>query len=440
MPSRIRVFSTVLGALLLAASLGTSTALAAPSIAGEFPLASTIEGNSQLTTGPDNNVWATLGGPVNDVAKITPAGKVEEFDLGINGAEGIAVQGKKIWVTASNTITSFETSAPEATKATTVINEINGTYPVVLGPDGRLWVATSGTTLALNPADPAEFDKFPKTGMAPRDIDVSGNNLLIADFAGSRILTLAATGTEKGKYTAELGNLGGGPQGVAAGPNGQFAFSQPSNDPKSVGVFSAPADLKTKELGKGADPFGVDFGPDGAYWFAYSKETEKGLLRLSTSGDLTELKGLKEGLPRQITEGPGNTLWVTMERPNETGFVAEVKGVEKTSTTKPPPPPAEPRTQLDKGPKGVVRTKAGRTAVSFRFSSPDAGAGFQCRLTKLAEHAKTPAFAACRSPKVLRLAAGSYRFEVRAVLGGEVDKTPVKRSFKVVRKRAHRRR
>lgn len=437
MSLRNRVCSVLLG-LLLTAAVGASTATAAPTIAGEFPLGSTLESSNHLVAGPEGDIWVTLAGPEKDVARIAPSGQVTEYDLGLNGASGITVGPLgKIWVTAGGTLTSFETgegpAGPEATKQTTVNAEISGSYPLVLGPDGMLWVATSGTTLKVNPANPAEVEKFPKLGMSPRDIDVSGPNLVIADFAETRILTLTTAGEYEGERT-----INGGPQGVAGSASGLTAYSQPSVDPKKVGTFGGGQMGKELSLETGADPFGVDLGPDGAFWFASSTLTENNLLRLTTGDQLTELKGLKEGTPRQIATGPNHTLWVTLEKPGQPGFVAEVKGVEATSGTGPPPPGTEPRTQLGQGPK-ALRTRAKRATASFRFSSPDAGSSFQCRLVHVASRAKAPAFGACRSPRVYHLAAGSYRFEVRAVLGGLLDASPAARGFRVIRVARHRR-
>ncbi len=114
----------------------------------------------------------------------------------------------------------------------------------------------------------------------------------------------------------------------------------------------------------------------------------------------------------------------------------------------PPGPPTigEPRTRIDKGPKSPVKTRRKRATVRFRFSSPDAGSGFECRLFKIAAFARAslepplPSFRPCRSPKTLRLEPGLYRFEVRAVLGGLPDRSAARRSFKVVRAAAMPRR
>jgi hypothetical protein len=101
------------------------------------------------------------------------------------------------------------------------------------------------------------------------------------------------------------------------------------------------------------------------------------------------------------------------------------------------PPPAEPvplpdhvapQTTLDKMPKAKVRTRAVKAKVVFAFSASEAGTRFECKLDR-------GAFKSCTSPARYRLKNGKHVFRVRAVdAAGNVDTTPAKYRFKVVRK------
>jgi hypothetical protein len=86
-----------------------------------------------------------------------------------------------------------------------------------------------------------------------------------------------------------------------------------------------------------------------------------------------------------------------------------------------PDPPAAPETQIDSGPSGKITKRK----ATFAFSSPVAGATFECALDK-------DGFSPCASPKKLkRLAPGKHRFRVRAISPeGMVDRSPAERSFK----------
>jgi hypothetical protein len=65
---------------------------------------------------------------------------------------------------------------------------------------------------------------------------------------------------------------------------------------------------------------------------------------------------------------------------------------------------------------------------TFRFSSNKSGAGFQCKLDR-------GPFVRCRSPYTTKtLALGPHTLAVRATVGGAVDQSPAKLSFKIVKK------
>jgi hypothetical protein len=83
---------------------------------------------------------------------------------------------------------------------------------------------------------------------------------------------------------------------------------------------------------------------------------------------------------------------------------------------------ASPNTAITSGPSGSVRS----ASASFRFSSPEAGATFECKLDR-------GAFVPCASPKsYTALANGKHAFSVRAKdRVGNVDATPASRTWTV---------
>ena len=111
--------------------------------------------------------------------------------------------------------------------------------------------------------------------------------------------------------------------------------------------------------------------------------------------------------------------------------IARITGVEPPAAAQPPTPPppgrtpikvtAKPvRTRCSAKPKKVVKTTGAKATVKFTFSSTVAGSTFQCKLTKVPTGKKKRkrrrwTFDGCRSPKVLKLPPGKYRFAVRAV-------------------------
>lgn len=423
-------------------ALLAAPAAAAPAVSGEFKLATPIETNTKIAAGADGNIWVNLSGPEKDVARVTPSGQVTEFELGVAGTSGVASAAGKVWVTRANGVNSFEPANPEGTNSPFAIPGIEGNSPIVLGPDGNLWVATKDKVFRVPPSNPAGATPFTFSGLGPTDIDATNTHLVIADAGNvKRILAVSTSGAPLGELP-----VGGPPQGVAGNPNGDVAFTQPVNEPKEMGLISPTGVLFVKPI-PGEDPFGIALGADGAYWSA--ERNSNGLLRMSPDGAITKLTGFSAGSePRQIAAGPANTLWVTLPG-NGVNSVGRVSGVDPISPPpSPPPPTAKAKARLQKGPKGKVTTRSKRARVAFRFRSADATATFQCRLFGLppkgatkkggkqagssAAKIKVPAFKGCKSPKRYRLKPGRYRFQVRAVNAAGAG-VPAKRTFRVVR-------
>ena len=67
-----------------------------------------------------------------------------------------------------------------------------------------------------------------------------------------------------------------------------------------------------------------------------------------------------------------------------------------------------PRAKLRKRPPKRIETVRRRAKLRFRFTSPDPGASFECRLD-------AAAFRPCQSPRRIVVGRGKHRFGVRAV-------------------------
>ncbi len=83
--------------------------------------------------------------------------------------------------------------------------------------------------------------------------------------------------------------------------------------------------------------------------------------------------------------------------------------------------PTAPDTQIDSGPAGTVQDYD----ASFSFSSPSAGATFECRMD-------AGSYQACVSPVTyLNLLDGAHTLRVRAISGGTPDPTPATRAWTI---------
>jgi virginiamycin B lyase len=316
------------GAFTIAAStmlFAASPVLAAPQVDGVFPVTGQTIDN-QITQGPDGNIWVTVPEDgTNDVARITPAGDVMKFNLDdVDSPVGITAQGNDLWVTAINKVARF---APGSTDATaTTINDIGGPRTITVGPDGNLWTVSGSNVIRIPPGAPNTFTTFFTLITSARQVTSGADGTLWAT-GGTQVINFTTAGAQ---VPGSPYNVGGGPQGIAAGPAPQVAYGNPLTTPQSIGRITPPGPPELTNLGNVDAGFGMVFGNDGAYWFGQYNENDLG--RLTPQGDYTTLGGIppvpNRG-PRQITKGPGDTLWVTLDVPGSApnDAVARVTGV-----------------------------------------------------------------------------------------------------------------
>src|SRR4051812_29508147 len=91
-PSPRHLVAILAPAAIFAVGLvAASSVAAAPHLDGTFEVPG-VSTNNKIVAGPDGNMWVTVSNGEKDVARITPAGQVEEFELKeVEGATGIAV-------------------------------------------------------------------------------------------------------------------------------------------------------------------------------------------------------------------------------------------------------------------------------------------------------------------------------------------------------------
>ena len=175
---------------LIALALLPAAASAAPAVDGEFDVAPETPGRS--TQGPDGNVWVVLSGP-NDVAKVTPNGDVQKFDVAaLAGATDITVgPDGNLWVTTTAGVAKFSPGNPAAATSFTEAN-LATAQGITTGPDNNLWVANANKVYRVPPATPTTPTPFPlPDAMASaRGIASSGGLLWVADFGGKEIVSV----------------------------------------------------------------------------------------------------------------------------------------------------------------------------------------------------------------------------------------------------------
>lgn len=474
MPAIRLLLSTL--ALLVGAALAPALAAAAPAVDGEFALTGKPV---HLAPGPDGNMWVAMSDSTggNDLAVVTPAGAVTEFDLPvIINANGIVTgPDGNLWATHSGGVFRFATSDPRGGRDFPVA-EISDPRSIVVGADGNLWTASGDNAIRITTAGVAT--PIGVTGMtAAHDIVRGGDGLLYIAEGGSGAGHVVGLTTD-GRAT--LYDTGGG-QGVAAGPANQIAYTNPVNSPEQIGRIApgTPRPLITDVAN--IDPTGIVLGNDGVYWIAnFGSST---LSRFTTDGVVTSFPGLSAlSGPRWIAAGPNDTLWVGLETAQR---VARITGVSAPPVVTPPgggggggttppgggggtTPPAADRTppvasklflpkRLHPGERADIdvtlseaatltlrftrvlpgkRTRAGRCVRPARSLRRRPACTRVAKVGTLTRRAAAGAIALSWDGKVAghKLAVGSYRLAIDAVdAAGNRSTSPAQTGFKVVR-------
>jgi streptogramin lyase len=294
---RLTIMSVV---VMVAASVSVPTAWAGS--VTEFPVAGEP---SAITAGPDGNVWFTDAGAFHishTVGKITPAGKITYYSAGISGEPFHITAGPdgNVWftevtgnggndvakITPAGAVTEFN-----ITPATT---EING-HPssITAGPDGNLWF-----TGMVNQCTRTGTPSVPPAVMATVT-EYCGPHLRIGKITPAGVTTDYTTGA-----TAEA-------ESITAGPDGNLWFTQIGPESEGIGkITTAGAPTEYSLGGTSVHALDITAGPDGNLWFTESLTNRIGKIR--PAGAITYYSlGERQLGPSQITAGPDGNLWFT---------------------------------------------------------------------------------------------------------------------------------
>jgi streptogramin lyase len=303
----------VLGMLAVVAA----PASAKPKVTGKFDV-SGVGTNNEITKGPDGHIWVTLDNG-NDIAEITPKGKVTEYDpANVSSPVGIGSgPGGTLWVTQANGVAVFDPADPDSAESFT-INDISDPRGIVRGPDGNMWTVSGDKVIRIPVADPESAESFPVL-VAGRDIDRGKDGKLwVADF-GSQVVRVNTDGTAKAFDTG----AGSGLQAIAAGPKGEAGYADPTSNPQIAGRVVGGKVKKSETVG---DPFGVAYSKQ-TYWMPRFASND--LLAVDPAkGQLSAPVSFGQNTgPRRITKGPDSTLWVTLDGADKIARVSNVSKV-----------------------------------------------------------------------------------------------------------------
>ena len=298
-------------------SIGVNV-IASPTPVREFPAGTASSG---IAAGVDGNLWFTeFNG--NQIARITPAGKITEYPVPTGGAkpDGITVgPGGNLWfaewggdqigrVTPSGQITEYPVP--------TANSEPSG---IATGPDGNLWFTEPGGDQIgrITPTGQVTEYAVPIAGSQPYRIATGPDgNLWFTEPAGDQIgrITPAGQITEYPVPTA-----GSSPDDIAAGPDGDLWFTERYGN--QIGRITPAGQITEYPLPTpGSQPIGIAAGPDGNLWFTEAINDEIG--RITPAGQITEYNvPTDNSYPWSIAAGPDGNLWFTENGGSDIGQV-----------------------------------------------------------------------------------------------------------------------
>lgn len=308
--------------VVLAAAFSTAQASAAPALQGTFEISGQPR---QMTLGPDGNVWFTISGSTQskEFGRITPDGTVTEYDtpngkavFGITaGPSVIGGPNDRIWMSQEFSVIKWNPATE--TGSPIPVPDLDGPRGLTVDDQSFVWAVDELGSLIRISAVGVSLE-FPVGGSNGRGIAYSGSNLWWADFGQQKIHR--SPRATPGAPTSF--GVGGGPQEVAAGPDGQIAYTNPGNLPQTVGLISTAGVVNEVPV-PATDPFGITFADDTAYWVANFASDD--LTRLTPEGVTSAPIKFPAGSgPRYLTKGPDGTLWVALE---SSGRIAKVTGV-----------------------------------------------------------------------------------------------------------------
>jgi streptogramin lyase len=408
-----------------------------------------------ITAGPDGNVWFTADSPdVGDgsIGKITPSGDITIYPIGTgfsNPAGITAAPDGNIWFTTSyradDNSPTLEvigriTPAGQITLFTSGVPVGINLGGIVIGPDGNLYAAQGSTMLKVS-TNGQVLGPIMNAGDSPGFLAVAADGNVWGAGGPFDIGT--------GEYT-QVGPAASVTPPSITGPNepGQpetcggavwstWNAQQPSANAYSFDGYQWQLDGTTIAQGDSYTPSAADLG----HQLACVQTVTYSLPLVTATATSAAVKVGGATGPTGPTGGSGAT-----GQPG--GAEGSSDGAQSSSGSGQPAAQAEAPVGIGSSNGGAASTAVSapvvtalqsrihRSARSVRFTFTHRGDAtkFECALVRIQhghKHTQAPVYSRCSSPKTYRhLVAGrTYKFYVRAIGPGGIEKPPVTRHF-----------
>jgi streptogramin lyase len=293
--------------------LSTPVAQAAPvGLVKQFRTPTADARPRYIAEGSDGNLWFTEnpGGLVHNVARITPAGDVTEFDVCNSCFPDDIAQGPDgiLYFTNNDTMLGRITTAGDVLAGVGPGLFVTGNHLAVFGD--TVWITdfnadvlwrydiTSGTFTSFAP---------PTVNSNPGDVAVDANGIVWFTQNNPSPGAIASFDPATNTFVETPLPAGGQPRSVAVATDGTVWFTKSVVD--RVGRVD-PATRAVTEFPTGVDaePAEIAASPDGSLWF--TQEFAGNIARITTDGVITaETKSVRSSLPLGITVALNGDPW-----------------------------------------------------------------------------------------------------------------------------------
>jgi streptogramin lyase/ABC-type dipeptide/oligopeptide/nickel transport system permease subunit len=282
----------------------------------------------KITNGSDGNMWF-IQPYADEIGKISvTTGNVTEYNIPhINDTPSGIISGpdENLWLTLGNNIGKM---SPKTGSITEYPVHGANAYPssIVTGPDGNLWFACGKNIGKIVPKT-GTITQYPIPGVNAYSSDIttdSDGNIWFIESSGNKIGTISpATGTIT-EYDAPVVDFF--PIDITAGPDGNLWFTSAvanqidklSPETGSVTEYNIPT--------ANAGPSGIITGHDGYLWFTESYANQIGKISPKT-GIITGYIIPSENVsPSDLAAGPDGSLWFAEANANQIGKFTPASG------------------------------------------------------------------------------------------------------------------
>jgi streptogramin lyase len=239
-------------------------------ILSEFPTALAAgAAPSEITTGPDGNLWFTENG-ANKIGVMRPDGTlVTEIALPAgSGPEGITTgPDGNLWFAEFNTNKIGHVSTAGSLFPEITLPAGSSPFGITTGPDNNLWFTEFGTHKIGRVSTAGSL--FPEIALPPGSGPVGittgpDNNLWFTEFSSSKIGHVSTAGSLFPEVTLSAGSA---PEFVTAAPDGNLYVTENGNG--KIAQLTTAGALNEQAIGvAGSAPRGITVGPNGNVYFA----------------------------------------------------------------------------------------------------------------------------------------------------------------------------